>query len=654
MSVVEMEKVNIVSLKSHKDAVLKCLKDCELVEMQSIKEVESETISAQELGKYEFDLAEIKSALSFLEEIMQKKKSFIEGFIPPKEEISEDDLINTAKTFNLSAALDQIKGLETRLSNLKNLENELHSELAKLLPWKKLDTPLDTLTPTPHTNLALGSIKNKHFASLKAELDKISPAAIIDTINTTKESTYLLFVFLKEDSKLWLDTLSKWEFIPADLPHSPKTPVAEISHVHDLLAKTKLETDEVLLEAKNLGQELTKLKYMYDFILDKKLTLETQQKLTDTNYAFVISGWIRKRDLDKLKNKLNQVTNEFDVLAVAPAKGETAPVALKNAKIFSPFELITMIYGAPNAKEFDPSVVLSFFFALFFGICLGDFFYGIILSLVSIYFLKKYKLPKGGQELFELLLLGGIVASVVGILTGSYLGFTPADLPSAVLPIKNFLTSIQIIDPIKNPLTMLVFSLALGVIQILFGIILQMIERIRAKQYISAILDDGLWLFFLSSLVYLIVASALSLTSAGVATYMSIGGAAALVLTQGRHKKGIIQKFLSGLLSLYKVSGYMGDTLSYSRLLALGMSSTIIASVINILGGMVRTVPVLGIVLMIVILIVGHFFNILIATLSAFVHSTRLQMVEFFSKFYEGGGKEFRPFKREAEYTRLK
>jgi V/A-type H+-transporting ATPase subunit I len=240
-------------------------------------------------------------------------------------------------------------------------------------------------------------------------------------------------------------------------------------------------------------------------------------------------------------------------------------------------------------------------------------------------------------------------------LTGSYLGFSPSEIPAALLPLKQLLISIQIVDPIKSPLVMLIFSLALGVVQILFGIFLQMLQKITKKQYVSAVIDEGLWMFFLGSLVFLIVSNALSLQTARIASYFSIGGAAALVLTQGRHKKNIIQKFLSGLLSLYKVSGYMGDTLSYSRLLALGMSTTIIGSVINILAGMIKGgVPILGFVLMIVILILGHLFNLVVGTLGAFVHTTRLQMVEFFTKFYEGGGREFRPYKRQAEYTIIK
>ena len=457
------------------------------------------------------------------------------------------------------------------------------------------------------------------------------------------------------ENQLFTELLSKTSLNQISLPLAEETPAQEISRIRLLLIEVEAETKEILAEARGLGRHLTRLKFMYDHTLENKAGLEIKQKLADTDYTFVIEGWIRKADFNKLKQQLSKVTSESEIFKIEAAPGEKPPIVLKNPAILSPFELITKIYGTPKSEEFDPSIFLSFFFALFFGICLGDFGYGLILAAVSFYFLKKYRLPEGGKKLFRLLLLGGGVAALVGILTGSYLGLSPKEIPATFFPLKEFLTSIQIVDPVKSPLAMLVLSLALGVIQILFGIFLQMLQRIKNKQIVSAILDDGLWIFFLGSLVFLIVSNALSLQTLQIASRMSLAGTVALVLTQGRHKKTILQKFFSGLLSLYKVSGYMGDTLSYSRLLALGMSTTIIGSVINILAGMLKGgVPVLGILLMIALLIVGHLFNLIIGTLGAFVHSTRLQMVEFFSKFYEGGGREFRPYRREAEYTVLR
>ena len=649
MSVVPMEKIHLVSVNEYKDIILQTLKNNEVIDIQTIKQ--SDTAN-NEISQLDYQLAEIKSTLTFLEKIEQKKKSFIESFIPATEEVS---LAELNQPYDYQGFIKKIEELESRLTNLNNLKNELHTEQTKLLPWQTLSAPLDTLVCTANTCLSLGSIKNKELIKLRTALAKISAATELTIVNQTKANAYIILIYLQADNNKVTELLNKTSFNQINLPKSNRTPAEEMGQIETVLSNTDKDISKIMADAKKLCAKLRQLRVSHDYLLEKKASLEIKQKFTDTDYAFIIEGWIKQADFDRLKNALAQKTNAFEIIKIKPGKDEKPPVVLKNSAFLAPFELITKIYGTPKYNEIDPTVALSFFFALFFGLCLGDFGYGLALALASVYFLKRYKLPIGGQNLFKLLMLGGLVSVVVGALTGSYLGFNPKDIPAAWLPLKQTLLSIQIIDPIKSPLIMLGFSLALGVVQLLFGIMLQMYWNIRSKLYVAAILDDGLWLVFLSSIVYLLVANTIQHPSAAIASKLTMFGAIAMILTQGRHKKGLIPKLLSGLLSLYKLSGYMGDTLSYSRLLALGMSSAIIGSVINILAGMVKGgVPVLGVILMIVLMIFGHLFNLIISTLGAFVHSTRLQMVEFFSKFYEGGGRQFKPYKRVAEYTILK
>lgn len=651
MSIVEMQKIHLLSLKKYKDEILSLLQKNEAMDIQHVADAGKETSPPAELGQYELQLAEIKSVIAFLEKIGEIKKGFIESFFTEKKEISEKELSAVCREFDCKKFIENCKGIESQLTNLKNLKTELNNDIKKLLPWRSLDVPLQELGCGIKTCIVAGKIRTSAFLELKSKFEKFSDAVDIVVAEQAKEDTHLILLYLAAEKNDLVNFLSKTDFEQIILPLSEKTPKAEIKKLQQILADTEKDIEEKAKEAKQLLSHLDKIKYIYDHNLDNKSIVEAKNKFIDTDYAFIIEGWIKKSDYEKLLKQLAQITPEVAVSRIGPRKGEKPPVALKNARVLSPFELVTNIYGTPKSDELDPTGPLSFFFALFFGLCLGDFGYGLMLIAFSLYLLKRYRLPKGGIKLFNLLIFGGGVAALVGLLTGSYFGLTPKDIP-ALLPV---LSSIQIVDPIKNPLTMLGFSLALGVIQILFGITLQMIHKIMNRQVMDAILDDGLWIYFLSALVFLIISSAAFPSMVKLASNLSIAGAVLMVLTQGRHKKNIIQKFLSGLLSLYKLSGYMGDILSYSRLLALGMSTTIIGSVINILAGMVKGgVPILGIVLMVVLLILGHVFNLVIGTLGAFVHSTRLQMVEFFSKFYEGGGREFKPFKREAEFTVIK
>ncbi|MCX5751741.1 MAG: hypothetical protein NT099_08800 [Candidatus Saganbacteria bacterium] len=653
MAVLEMEKIHILASIAYQETIVEELKRAEILDLSPINKNKEQANNLGEISRYELKLSEIKAVIMFLSALNPKKKDFIESFIPEREEVKETDFREVCRTFNYQETIEKCEKLEAKLNELKTKRNEIQVEHEKLLPWQSLNAPLELLTRTEKTCLITGKIKTKQLDAFVEKIHKFTSAIETAVVNKTKEETFLIVICLESESTTILDFLSKSDFTVIALPASTLTPQEEIQHLKASLKETEKELHLTHKEAAELSKQLLPLKLTYDSLLGQKHALETKQKLLQTDYAFILEGWTSKADLPKIKEILSRITKESELFILKPAPGETIPIAIKNPGLVSPFELITKIYALPKPHEFDPTILLSFFFILFFGICLGDFIYGIVLSLVSAYFLKRYRLPQGGKNLFELLFMGGIVAAVAGVLTGSYLGFAPSAFP-AIGPLKNMIASLQIIDPVKDPVTMLIFSLALGVIQIFFGKFISLAGKIKNGDLSSAILDDFFWIFFLGSLVGLIVSFALSLGTVRIASYFSIIGAVALIISQGRHEKTILKKILIGVLSLYTTSSYLGDTLSYSRLLALGMSTTIIGTVINILAAMTQTVPVIGIVLMLLIMIIGHAFNLIIGVLGAFVHSARLQLVEFFGKFYEGGGREFRPFKRVAEYTILK
>jgi len=646
MSIVAMQKVQLVALAEDQAEIIKLLQESEIIEITDSSSGDNKLTTA---ASVETQLAEIKSAVDFLTSLESVKKSFIESFLPAKEEIGEAELMAACHGFECQATLKKCEDIEDHLNNLKNLKTQIQGEKDRLIPFEKLNVPINLIAPSLKTVIILGKIKTKQLAGFSEQLAKLSPASDIQAVSQAKEETYLVIAYLAKDKTKSQDFLSQSAFEAIALPESVRTPKQELAHLKNVLKKTETDLAETMKSAKELGRQLNKLKYMYDLLLEEKQQSDIRQKFGATSRTFIIEGWIKKADLTKTKNQLTKATSAFLLLEIEPNENEKPPVALTNPKALAPFEVITQLYGSPSYNEFDPSILLSFFFIFFFGLCLGDFVYGLVLTVFSLYLMKRYKLPVGGQKLFTLLAVGGLVAAVVGVLTGSYLGFTPAELPATAL-----LSSLQIIDPVKDPLTMLAFSLALGVVQILFGLFIHLALLVKSKNYVSAILDDGLWIFWLSSLVFLAVASALSSPLAGLAGKLSLFGGIALFLTQGRSEPTLLKKGISGLLSLYKVSGYLGDTLSYSRLLALGMSTTIIGAVINILANMVKGTPGIGVALMVLILIIGHLFNLILGVLGAFIHSVRLQLVEFFGKFYEGGGQQFRPFKRMAEYTVLK
>ena len=646
MAVIPVEKINIVATKVAKGPIISFLQKAEIIELREIcpPDIQHCLIlpREQELDD-ELAMAEIKNALEFLDKMSNKKKGFIESFLTNKEKIDEEFFREICHEFDYRSIVAQLKELDARLGNLQNLESRLRIALQTILPWSTLPVKLNMLK-RPYLCITPVVIPAKNLVTLGDETKK-NPLMDLETVNTTGDKAYVVIVHKTCESSQVNEILALAGGEIAALPFEHRTPAEEIAEIKKILRHSAQEKKEIMSHIHEMQKHSRPLSCVYDRLFEEVQRSHASQKMAETSYTFVVEGWIKKRDFEKASAGIKNISPASVVTRVEPEKDEQAPTVIENPKIFTPFELITKIFGMPDYKqEIDPTLPLSGFFIFFFGLCLSDAGYGLLLLLISTLFLKKLELPTGGKSLFILLAVGGAVSILVGIFTGTYFGFDVSQAGDFAAPLK----ILKLFDPVNNPLQMLVFSLGVGVVQILFGILLKMIEEIRCKNYAAALLDHGLWMYFLSSLVFMVA------TMAGnpLAVKMTISGAVLLVLTQGRREKNLIKKLVFGLLSLYSTTSYLGDTLSYSRLLALMMTTSIIGTVINILAVLTRdSVPFVGYVIMVVILLVGHVFNLIISVLSAFVHSLRLQLVEFFSKFYSGSGKEFQPFRRETKYT---
>jgi V/A-type H+-transporting ATPase subunit I len=303
----------------------------------------------------------------------------------------------------------------------------------------------------------------------------------------------------------------------------------------------------------------------------------------------------------------------------------------------------------------DPTLPMAPFMFIFLGMCLGDGGYGIFLAGLILWLFSRYRITGEKRNFFNLLLLGAVSTIFFGAITGSWLGdMIDAFGPLAFLrEVKN---SVVLLRPMENPLNFLGISLALGVIQVLFGLFLAMWENLQKGDYIAAFGDQGGWMALITGLLVYAgnAAGILGPTAGFFGKVLSFVGAGLLVATQGREKTGFVSKALSGLLSLYNITSYLGDVLSYSRLLALGLATSAVAMIINTLTGLVIDIPFIGMILAVIVFIGGHLFSVTVNTLGAFIHSLRLQYVEFFSKFYISGGRSFEPLAYDTQYVQVK
>lgn len=329
---------------------------------------------------------------------------------------------------------------------------------------------------------------------------------------------------------------------------------------------------------------------------------------------------------------------------------EEAPVLFKNNGFSKPVEEITATYSMPSKRDIDPNPIMAFFYYLFFGMMFSDAGYGILTMIGTGYlgFVKKYK-----PDFMKMFFYCGISTTFWGFMYGSFFGDLIYRFSITFLG-KEFTLSPIWVDPAKEPLLLLIFSVLLGLIQILVGLGISFYMNWRAGDKKDAVYDIGSWILIISGVIVLvggIFLKASPLTTVG--TVMAVLGALIVVLMKGRSNKNIIMRLFSGILGLYDITSYVSDALSYSRLMALGLATGVIAQVVNIMGTLAGK-SIIGAVMFVLVFIVGHLLNFAINMLGAYVHTNRLQYVEFYSKFYEGGGRAFKPLGMNTEYYNFK
>ncbi len=364
--------------------------------------------------------------------------------------------------------------------------------------------------------------------------------------------------------------------------------------------------------------------------------------------TFFLQGWIRAEDAAAAQRQLQKRFESVEVYVSDPAPEDVLPTVLENRNVLRPFEFLTGIYGYPGYRDVDPTPFLAPFFFVFFGYCLGDAVYGLILVLVSVFALKRFKMGPQGTRFFRLVLYCGISTMAVGVLTSGWLG----DLSQYVF---GWTIPAIWVSPVDDPTAVLNVALMLGILQIWTAYGVAAYDNIRRKQYVAVFLDQvpifvllagltGIGLTFLKTLS----AEAIK-PSAGLVGVGSI----AILAAHGRRERSLGGKIGFGVLSWYTTTtGYLSDILSYSRLWALGLVTAAMASTVNLIAATIgKLIPVVGIVFALIILLVGHVVTLLVNTLGAFVHPVRLQFVEFFSKFFKSTGKPFQPLAIENRFT---
>ena len=449
------------------------------------------------------------------------------------------------------------------------------------------------------------------------------------------------------------NALRKLAFIPISDPDG-KTPVEQLKEYDSEILRLQKERDSAAAKIGKLSENRSQIQIVIDYLQMRKDKYEALNGLGFTGSTFVLNGFIPEKYCKSLEKEIRSKFKAAITFS-EPADDEDVPVLLENGSFSSPVESITKMYDMPSKGDVDPTPVMSFFYYLFFGMMLSDAGYGLIMTIGTIFILKKFKLETNMRKTLTMFRNCGISTLIWGALFGSWFG----DIVQVVAReyFGKEIGSIALwFEPIDDPIKLLLFSFGLGIIHLFVGVGVSFKMAWDDGRKLDAFLDTvPIYLTVLGAAPFgagIFVEVPASLNSIG--KYLLIIGVVLLVLTQGRSSKSIFGKFFGGLYALYNTAtGYLSDILSYSRLLALGLATGSIAGVINLIGTMPQNM-VVKTILFIVVFIVGHTANIAINLLGAYVHTDRLQFVELFSKFYAGGGREFEPLTANTQYIKFK
>lgn len=661
MAVCKVKKVNIFTHLELKDKIVEELQKTGCIQIIDV------TSKLKMPGLLDFNainntdsisaLPEVKYCIDFLSNFKDKPKKSDKSLVTSDNVYDYKKLSSLYFQYDYKNIYEKCKELDEDLKNLKNRENHLKNLQENLVEWKELDIKIEYLEGTKNTKIIVGNLPSKDFVSCLEKIKKIGKEIEIIKISENKKQCKITILSISEYYTSIKKILSKYNIdyfkVPLEFSETPLNILGDISkELKNIEEKRKTIYDI----SKKLYRENLSLYLAFDYLSILKSKKDIERYIKQTKKVIIIEGWILKKNQNELKNILYKKYKELEIVFSDPKESDDIPVALKNNEFVEPFESVTELYGIPKYKEFDPTPLFAPFYFIFFGMCLSDAGYGLIIAALSYWALKKYKFEGMVKKFFGLFFLGGLSTFIMGAVMGSWMGDTLNYLPENMLFIRAFLIDkISLLDPIKNPMPLLLISLSLGVIQIYTGFIIKFISNIKEGKIKTGLMDQGSWLLLISGLLLYIIANTIDSLAAyeSITIYIIWAGLLSVVITQGRSNKNIILKAAGGILSLYNLIGYFSDILSYSRLFALGLSTAVLAVVVNTFVMLFKDIPIIGIVVAALIFIIGHLFNMLIAGMGAFIHSTRLQYVEFFTKFYEGGGTPFKPFRVITKYIKV-
>ncbi len=630
------QKVEIIGLKEKCKEILNEMQLEGVAEIISLNSDQSNRLPAsfeEGKSKVELKLAEMKFAKSFLSEFKEKEgfiSGLLESFFPQKEKYFLEEIVNLVNEGSIDELVQECQDLEKGLNKIDSQKEKLTREIQELEKFSGIDSI--SAQEFNNFNLFVGSINKDKKDQLLLALKEKSIFFFIKWCgeeNSKMAGFYMVYpknepelveILKSEGAK---EETFSWKRPPAELLVEKKNEI-------EVLEKKRLDK---IKRAEELTQEIPKVEALIDWYGWELEKYNTFEKGESTEKYFYLKAWVSGNKIDYLREKIKKQTDYSIVNPIEPEEGEIPPVEIQNKDMTENFETVTGVYGVPRADEPDPTPYLAPFFAVAFGLALSDAGYGILLIAMSYLMAKKLK---DSKNFFNLFVIAGIFTVIAGLFTGTFFG-------------TDIFAGFRFVDAVSDPIEVLYLVSVFGLIQIFIGLVIGMFWNLKKKNINVALGEKlGSIVFFLGIAVFALLRQ--------FEVLIIFTGAMMLLNIIFSEEKKIAKRILSGFGALYGLIGYFSDVLSYSRLLALGLATGIIAMTINMIAGIfMEMIPVTGLNVVVAgaILIFGHVANLLINALSSFIHAARLQFVEFFSKFMEGGGRKFKPFSKKGQFVEI-
>lgn len=648
MAIVKMSNFGLFTFDSDREKLLHELQKFGYVHFTDLKEQSAYLEEGLETLEIPYEVSEVEERIQSVKFAMDLLKRYddretgMKAMIKGKNSFTFEELEKKVAQFDYEPVIDKFRELTRKIDLISQEELKEKAAMEELRPWRNLNYDVRLFRDFQFSEVFTGTIPKKLMESLKEALGTLEET-YLETLSEGKDEAYVVGLTSKREKEDFNEILRNHSFTTVNLSISG-TPEEEMKKRKESLEKMKEEKKKLQAEIKSMAGHLARFEEVYEYLLNLRLRYAAENNFLRTGSVNVIEGYIPTDKTDAFRKAVEKTQEGAYYLELAEAKKEdvSVPILLKNGKFAEAFESLTTMYSLPTYDGIDPTPLFAPFFFAFFGMMIGDWGYGIILMVLTGVALKIANLEKGQRLMMRFLFYLSFSTIAWGLMFGTFFG---AAFPGFAL-----------INPSTEYQKLLIVSIAFGGIHLFYALGIKAYLAIRDGKPLDALYDVGFWyMALMGAIVFLLtmVLGNLPEVLGTISLVVMVIGMVGIILTGGRENKTPVGKLAGGMYSLYGISGYIGDFVSYSRLMALGLSGGFIATAINMMVGMLFDMGIPGMIAGVIVFLGGQAFNLFLSALSAYVHTSRLTYVEFFGKFYDGGGKPFKLFRNKSKYINV-